>query len=223
MLGCRAEVISLDPTTLDEVIDCIAVVGEATGTGRGRRASCTSCVPVSTSCAAPSSAPSTADVRVGMVGPALQRRALGARHDRGRGRRSVLASSGERSRRLEWDEVEAAAPRRRRLHAVWLHVRPGRRRRSARPPRRSRAGAGGAHLRDRRERAVLPAGAAPASTGSKPSPGRCTRAPSPPRAPGSSPRCGSSRHPTCVKRPRYTRRIDASSWRVAATGCRWRR
>ena len=32
VLGCRAEVISLDPTTLDEVIDCFAVVGEATDT-----------------------------------------------------------------------------------------------------------------------------------------------------------------------------------------------
>jgi iron complex transport system substrate-binding protein len=34
-LGCRAEVLSLDPCSLDEVIDCVALVGEATGT-RGR-------------------------------------------------------------------------------------------------------------------------------------------------------------------------------------------
>ena len=38
VLGCRAEVISLDPTTLDEVIDCIAVVGDATDTARRARA-----------------------------------------------------------------------------------------------------------------------------------------------------------------------------------------
>jgi len=32
VLGCRADVISLDPSTLDDVIDCIGVVGDATGT-----------------------------------------------------------------------------------------------------------------------------------------------------------------------------------------------
>lgn len=31
-IGCRSEVISLDPGRLDEVIDCIGVVGRATGT-----------------------------------------------------------------------------------------------------------------------------------------------------------------------------------------------
>jgi iron complex transport system substrate-binding protein len=34
VLGCHARVISLDPTTLDEVIASIGVVGEATGTGK---------------------------------------------------------------------------------------------------------------------------------------------------------------------------------------------
>ncbi len=38
VLGCHAEVISLDPSTLDEVIDCIAVVGEATDTEQRARA-----------------------------------------------------------------------------------------------------------------------------------------------------------------------------------------
>jgi iron complex transport system substrate-binding protein len=33
VLGCRAEVLSLDPPGLDEVIACIGTVGEATGTG----------------------------------------------------------------------------------------------------------------------------------------------------------------------------------------------
>lgn len=32
MLGCHAEVVSLDPGRLDEVIDCIGLVGRATGT-----------------------------------------------------------------------------------------------------------------------------------------------------------------------------------------------
>jgi iron complex transport system substrate-binding protein len=111
LLGCRADVISLDPSTLDEVIDCIAVVGEATDTM------------------------SRAEVlmhelraRVDVVSRAV------ALHHRPRtfalewsdppfsgghwvpdmieaaGGDSVLASSGERSRRLDWDEVEAADP-----------------------------------------------------------------------------------------------------------------
>ena len=33
VLGCRAEVLSLDPAGLDDVIACIGVVGEVTGTG----------------------------------------------------------------------------------------------------------------------------------------------------------------------------------------------
>ncbi len=36
-LGCRAQVVSLDPATLEEVIECIAVVGDATGTGAEAR------------------------------------------------------------------------------------------------------------------------------------------------------------------------------------------
>jgi iron complex transport system substrate-binding protein len=111
VLGCRAEVISLDPTTLDEVIDCIAVVGDATGTAARARA-----------------VMHELRARVDVVRGAV------ARHHRPRtfalewsdppfsgghwvpdmieaaGGASVLASSGERSRRLEWDEVEATAP-----------------------------------------------------------------------------------------------------------------
>jgi iron complex transport system substrate-binding protein len=36
-LGCRADVISLDPSTMDEVIACIGIVGDATGTGPAAR------------------------------------------------------------------------------------------------------------------------------------------------------------------------------------------
>ena len=32
VLGCRAEVVSMDPSSLDEVIDCLRTVGRATGT-----------------------------------------------------------------------------------------------------------------------------------------------------------------------------------------------
>jgi iron complex transport system substrate-binding protein len=33
VIGCRAQVVSLDPGRLDEVIDCVGLVGAATGTG----------------------------------------------------------------------------------------------------------------------------------------------------------------------------------------------
>jgi iron complex transport system substrate-binding protein len=38
VLGCRAEVISLDPTSLEDVIACVGLVGEATGTIRRAQA-----------------------------------------------------------------------------------------------------------------------------------------------------------------------------------------
>ena len=34
VLGCRAEVVSLDPSSLDDVLECLVVVGKATGTER---------------------------------------------------------------------------------------------------------------------------------------------------------------------------------------------
>jgi iron complex transport system substrate-binding protein len=111
VLGCHAEVISLDPSTLDEVIDCIAVVGEATDTEQRARAVI-----------------HELRARVDIVRGAV------AQHHRPRtfalewsdppfsgghwvpdmieaaGGDSVLASSGDRSRRLTWDEVGAADP-----------------------------------------------------------------------------------------------------------------
>src|SRR6266851_1953354 len=37
VLGCQAEVLSLDPSTLADVVACIGLVGEATGTGARAR------------------------------------------------------------------------------------------------------------------------------------------------------------------------------------------
>jgi iron complex transport system substrate-binding protein len=111
VLGCRAEVISLDPSTLDEVIGCIATVGEATGTG-----------------ARASALGRELRARVDIV-----RRAV-AQHHRPRtfalewsdppfsgghwvpdmidaaGGTPLLAVTGEPSRRLSWDEVADASP-----------------------------------------------------------------------------------------------------------------
>jgi iron complex transport system substrate-binding protein len=111
VLGCRAEVLSLDPMTLDEVISCVTVVGDATDT-------------------APRASAITARLRARLdaVRGAVQQ------HHRPRtfalewsdppfsgghwvpdmidaaGGEPVLARSGEPSRRLEWDEVSAAEP-----------------------------------------------------------------------------------------------------------------
>ena len=115
---------------------------------------------------------------------------------------SVLASSGERSRRLEWDEVEAAAAPRRRLHAVRVHVRPGGRRRPP-PPRRARAGRRRSTSSPPTRTRCSPARVRAWSTGSKPSPGRC--------------------HPRAFPAPRARARSPRSLAPRPATGCRWRR
>ncbi len=87
VIGCQAEVLSLDPSSLDDVIAGVGAVGAATGTDawagvlmaelrerveRGPRRRCRTAAP--------------ADLRAGVVGPAVQRRTLGAGHDRRRRR-----------------------------------------------------------------------------------------------------------------------------------------
>jgi len=87
VLGCSAEVVSLDPDSLDEVLDCVLRVGTVTGTLsraeelglRAPKAARTG----ETGCGR-SSTPAHFCPR--MVGPALQRRSLGPGHDRRRRR-----------------------------------------------------------------------------------------------------------------------------------------
>jgi iron complex transport system substrate-binding protein len=111
VLGCRADVLSLDPSTLDDAIDCVTIVGAATGAETRARALV-----------------QNLRERLERVG------VLVARHHRPRtlalewsdppfsgghwvpdmiaaaGGISLLAARGEPSRRLTWDEVEAAQP-----------------------------------------------------------------------------------------------------------------
>ncbi len=111
VLGCRAEVVSLDPHCLDDVIACVETVGRATGT----------------------------EARAAEIVAGLRERVDRVRRDvEGRDRPDVLvlewadppfsaghwvpdmveaaggiallASSGERSRRLSWDEIDATDP-----------------------------------------------------------------------------------------------------------------
>ncbi len=110
VIGCHADVLSLDPARLDDVIDCVGLVGRATGTD---------------------------DVAVAMMADlrrrvaAVRQRVAGLPRSRvlvlewpdppfnaghwvpdmveAAGGVPVLAGSGERSRRLTWDEIAAEA------------------------------------------------------------------------------------------------------------------
>jgi iron complex transport system substrate-binding protein len=111
VLGCHAEVISLDPSTLDEVIDCIAVVGEATGTAQRAQAlvhELRARVDVVRGAVAQHHRPRT--VALEWSDPPFSGGHWVPDMIEAAGGDSVLASSGERSRRLTWDEVEAADP-----------------------------------------------------------------------------------------------------------------
>jgi iron complex transport system substrate-binding protein len=108
VIGCHAQVVSLDPGRLDEVIDCVGVVGAATGTAASADALMTGL-----------------RARV----DAVRRRVMGRRRPRvlvlewpdppfnaghwvpdqveAAGGVPVLAEAGARSRRLTWEEIDA--------------------------------------------------------------------------------------------------------------------
>jgi iron complex transport system substrate-binding protein len=108
-IGCHAQVVSLDPGRLDEVIDCIGLVGAATGTSASAEALMESL-----------------RARVDAVRQRVERRdrprvlvlewqdpPFNAGHwvpdqVESAGGTPVLAAAGERSRRLTWDEIGAA-------------------------------------------------------------------------------------------------------------------
>lgn len=106
VIGCQSEVLSLDPGRLDEVIECIGIVGAATGTQARADAL-------------------MADLRARV--DAVRRRVHGRRRPRvlvlewpdppfnaghwvpdqveAAGGEPVLAAGGDRSRRLSWEEI----------------------------------------------------------------------------------------------------------------------
>jgi len=111
VLGCDAQVLSLDPSTLDDVIECVTVVGRATGTED---------VAVTLTHALRAR---TAVVR-GAVAMHHRPRVLALEWSdppfsgghwvpdmiEAAGGEPLLGRSGEHSRRLDWEEVEAARP-----------------------------------------------------------------------------------------------------------------
>jgi iron complex transport system substrate-binding protein len=111
VLGCRAEVISLDPANLDEVIAGIGTVGEATGTSavaqalmaklRSRLDAVRGAVAGSERIPTFALEWSDPPFNGGHWVPDMIEAAGGD---------PVLAGRGERSRRLTWDEIGAAAP-----------------------------------------------------------------------------------------------------------------
>jgi iron complex transport system substrate-binding protein len=111
VLGCRAEVISLDPSTLDEVIGCIAVVGEATGTGAQARVlsdELRARVDVVRSRVAQHHRPRTFALE--WADPPFSGGHWVPDMIDAAGGTSLLAVTGEPSRRLTWNEVADAAP-----------------------------------------------------------------------------------------------------------------
>jgi iron complex transport system substrate-binding protein len=108
VIGCHAEVLSLDPARLDQVIDCIGLVGRATGTERTAEALMADLRR------------RVALVRQGVAGVTRPRvfvlewpdPPFNAGHwvpdmVEAAGGRPVLAEAGEPSRRLDWGEIAA--------------------------------------------------------------------------------------------------------------------
>jgi iron complex transport system substrate-binding protein len=111
VLGCRADVISLDPSSLDEVIDCIGVVGQATGAAERSRVLMEQLrerIAVIRSCVAQHHRPGT--LALEWSDPPFSGGHWVPDMIEAAGGEPLLATSGEHSRRLDWHEVEASAP-----------------------------------------------------------------------------------------------------------------
>lgn len=108
VLGCRAEVVSLDPATLDEVIDCVGVVGAAIG-ARRRASEAMADLRARVECVRDAVA---ARARPNVLALEWSDPPFSGGHwvpdmISAAGGDPLLATSGQRSQRLSWDAVAA--------------------------------------------------------------------------------------------------------------------
>jgi len=110
-LGCTAQVLSLDPSSLDDVFDCVVRVGEATGTADAARALVGDLRErVAAAERAVSGRPRPRTFALEWADPPFNAGHWVPDMVERAGGEPVLASKGTPSVRIEWDEVAAAAP-----------------------------------------------------------------------------------------------------------------
>ncbi|HET9444274.1 MAG TPA: ABC transporter substrate-binding protein, partial [Acidimicrobiales bacterium] len=110
-LGCRAEVVSLDPAGIDDVIACIGAVGRATGTAeRAADLMASLRARVDAVRALVAGLPRPPTLALEWSDPPYSGGHWVPEMVAAAGGRDVLGVPGADSRRLAWDEVEAARP-----------------------------------------------------------------------------------------------------------------
>jgi iron complex transport system substrate-binding protein len=109
LIGCHARVVSLDPARLDEVIGCIGSVGDATGTGDAADALMEHLrVRVDAVRARVSGRDRPRVLVLEWPDPPFNAGHWVPDQVEAAGGDPILAAAGDRSRRLTWEEVEAA-------------------------------------------------------------------------------------------------------------------
>ena len=110
-LPARPAVISLDPSTIGEVLADVTRLADAAGApDAGARLVAESAARIEAGGARGGRRVAPAHRRPGVARPGVRGRPLGAADDRAGGRPRRARLAGEHSRTVEWSEVEAAAP-----------------------------------------------------------------------------------------------------------------
>lgn len=111
VLGCSAQVLSLDPPRLDDVLECIEIVGAATGTERRAR-EVTDALRARLEAVRASVAgrPRPRTLLLEWADPPFSGGHWIADMIDTSGGDAVLTKPGEMSRRITWEEIEASAP-----------------------------------------------------------------------------------------------------------------
>ena len=111
VIGCRADVLSLDPSTLDDVIACVGAVGSATGSeGRADEVMASLRARVDAVRSAVAGKPRPRVFALEWFDPPFNAGHWVPDMIDAAGGEPVLAASGERSREVSWAEIAAARP-----------------------------------------------------------------------------------------------------------------